>query len=193
MRYWWYCILLSVLPLGIRAQQNIELCSDDRVVYNYFTATTGPGNFYWLIDDHLYDSGENNTTIDWSSFASGVHTLELGYSNTWGCYATPQLYTINLINCSENAVYLPNSFTPDNDGINDVWYPEILNPKHVYLVIYNRWGEMVFESTEKHPVWIGNHRNGGYFVPDDAYVYRIEIEFESGEKKDFTGHVVVVR
>ncbi|TAE85861.1 MAG: hypothetical protein EAY81_06145 [Bacteroidetes bacterium] len=67
------------------------------------------------------------------------------------------------------AVYFPNSFSPNNDGINDVYAPVGVDVESFQLKIYNRWGQLVFESDNLNHTWDGTIK--GKFVPTDTYIY----------------------
>jgi gliding motility-associated-like protein len=69
-------------------------------------------------------------------------------------------------------VYVPNAFTPDGDGINDVLEVFTSGIDHIQFSIYDRWGTQVYYSEESHPVWTGGLTE--YYVPDGVYVWRIE-------------------
>jgi gliding motility-associated-like protein len=88
--------------------------------------------------------------------------------------------------------FVPNAFTPDGDGVNDVF--GVIGPvtERFVLLIFNRWGELVYRSEDISARWTGNHQGGTHFVPDGMYVYHLRAQqgsvvYESG------GHVVVVR
>jgi gliding motility-associated-like protein len=92
-------------------------------------------------------------------------------------------------------VFVPNAFTPDDDGINDYFRPSVFTtlPIDRYSMrIFNRWGEAVFETEDPLQGWMGEVRAGAYYAPDGVYVYRLEIT--SGVlTKEFEGHVVALR
>ena len=69
-------------------------------------------------------------------------------------------------------VYVPNAFTPDGDGINDVLEVFTSGIDHIRFGIYDRWGTRVYYSESEHPVWTGGL--GDYFVPDGVYAWRME-------------------
>ena len=90
-------------------------------------------------------------------------------------------------------IYIPNSFTPNGDGKNDVF-----NIKTVYefsefkLVIYNRWGDMIFESEDINKGWDGTYKVKP--VPLGVYVYQLTATIkDTGEQRKITGRVTLVR
>ena len=92
-------------------------------------------------------------------------------------------------------VYIPNAFTPNNDGINDVFQAKGVDVAEFELAVWNRWGDQVFKSNSIEEPWIGNAYEGGeYFVPDGVYSYTITYRGEcSSEKIEEVGYIVVTR
>lgn len=66
-------------------------------------------------------------------------------------------------------VYFPNAFTPDQDGDNDTFGAVGLNVDEYELKVFNRWGELIFESNNITDKWDGTHK--GKLAPDGVYVY----------------------
>ncbi|MDZ4823794.1 MAG: gliding motility-associated C-terminal domain-containing protein [Flavobacteriales bacterium] len=102
------------------------------------------------------------------------------------CYALPELF-----------YYVPNSFTPNDDALNDVFGPVFSDPSllsEYRMMIFDRWGEVVFETTDTEKKWMGNIHHGEYYVSDGAYVWQIQfLQAGMAEKTKLIGHVVMVR
>ena len=93
-------------------------------------------------------------------------------------------------------VYIPNSFTPNNDGRNDIFKPigTAWQPDTYELVIFNRWGEIVFESKDPNAPWDGSHQNGDHYVKDDIYIYRMKVQSAHDiEPLEYSGSIMVFR
>ncbi|MGB0423153.1 MAG: gliding motility-associated C-terminal domain-containing protein, partial [Flavobacteriales bacterium] len=91
-------------------------------------------------------------------------------------------------------VYLPNSFSPNQDGINDVFsIHTACELQDVKWVIFNRWGEKVFESNSQESVWLGNKNQKEHFVPDGVYFYTLEYSTPKQDRVKVQGHVTVLR
>lgn len=97
-------------------------------------------------------------------------------------------------------VIIPNAFTPttDNDGnydpndtSNDIFYPFADYVEEFRMSIFNRWGELIFESTEKNHGWNGWYR--GEPCPQDVYVYKIEFKFSGGVEETRVGDITLFR
>ncbi len=96
----------------------------------------------------------------------------------------------------EYAVYIPNAFTPDGDGVNEIFRPlgNEWDPTHFRMQIFNRAGKMVFETTDVNQGWNGSEAGGQYYTQPEVYVYRIEVKNAiSQEVKTYMGHITVIR
>lgn len=93
-------------------------------------------------------------------------------------------------------IYIPNSFTPNNDGVNDVFKVEgtDIRKSDFELTIFNRWGDVVFYSNDPETPWLGNHKNGAYFVQEEVYNYLLKVAAgSSSETRELKGTVTVLR
>ena len=92
--------------------------------------------------------------------------------------------------------YFPNSFTPNDDGLNDVFIPQgnAIDPNSYEMYIFNRWGEVVFQTNDINQPWDGSHQNGDYYVNDQVYVYRVKLKsvFDN-DFKEYSGTITVFR
>lgn len=93
----------------------------------------------------------------------------------------------------EVVLYVPNTFTPDGDGFNELWRPYIegIDVQKFHLMVFNRWGEVMWESYNPEASWDGTY--GGKFVQEGTYVWRITAgDPNSDEKFEWQGHVNVL-
>jgi gliding motility-associated-like protein len=98
----------------------------------------------------------------------------------------------NPIAAEEFSFYIPNAFTPDGDGINDVFGVTGPPAERFLLQVYNRWGQLVFETENINERWMGNHQSGTHFVPDGVFVYLMKAT--SGVLSvEERGHVMMFR
>ena len=92
--------------------------------------------------------------------------------------------------------YAPNSFTPDGDGLNDTWrlvsnIPDITTFE---MRVFDRWGQVIFESEDPYEFWNGAANNSGDILKSDVYVYRIAFEIRETEvRKELMGHVTLIK
>lgn len=118
----------------------------------------------------------------------------LTVENIHGC-ADSICYFIDMT--SEILVYVPNAFTPDNDGLNELFMPVIgggVASEDYLFSVWNRWGEKIFETDRIGEGWNGSLNGGEYYVQIDAYVWMVEYrELDSGNIRQKRGHVTVIR
>jgi gliding motility-associated-like protein len=91
--------------------------------------------------------------------------------------------------------YAPNAFTPNANGNNDIFLPKgtYWNPAKFNLHIFDRWGNLIFVSTNVNQGWDGKVKGGSNFVESDVYVWTVEISDLGGDKYYYTGSVTVVK
>ncbi len=109
-------------------------------------------------------------------------------TDTNGCAST-DYFTITVLP-GEDELYIPNTITPNGNDKNDVFYAYGINIKELDMQVYNRWGELIFESTDKTKGWDGM-LNGDY-VPLGVYVYIIRCTFNDGKGVRRIGNLNVV-
>lgn len=93
-------------------------------------------------------------------------------------------------------VWTPNCFTPDQDKINEVWLPVIngADKRSYHLWIYDRWGNMVFETTDPDKGWNGSVNNGSFYPQNDIFVWRMEVKAVNGKDTEvFEGTITLLR
>ena len=93
--------------------------------------------------------------------------------------------------CEEPFIFFPNAFTPNNDGENDVLRVLGTEIEAMELVIYNRWGEKVFETTDPNEGWDGTFK--GERLPPDAYGFYLRVLCIGGEEYYKQGNVMLLK
>lgn len=97
------------------------------------------------------------------------------------------------------AIYIPNAFTPNEDGLNDTFGPIgvgiINNPELYNMKIFNRWGQLIYETDDLQKPWVGtaNNLKSGELVPNGTYTYIIKLVDILGEPHSFTGKVTLIK
>jgi len=94
------------------------------------------------------------------------------------------------INQTENMLYIPNCITPNKDGDNEFFIVKGVNIKTINMKIFNRWGELIFESDDIKKGWDGRYKYD--YVPTGVYVYAVECEWNDGNKEVRRGGVTVI-
>jgi gliding motility-associated-like protein len=91
------------------------------------------------------------------------------------------------------AVFIPTAFTPDADGINDYWKPVGRDLVSYHLSVFNRYGEIVFETRDMEEYWDGGMRGGDYFVPNGVYSFILQATDARYNSFERSGHVQIAR
>jgi len=93
--------------------------------------------------------------------------------------------------CGEPFVYIPNAFSPDGDGNNDILFVRSTIVERLVFKVFNRWGELVFESNSLNRGWDGTFR--GKLLDPDTYDYYIEADCIDGQQEIIKGNVTLIR
>ncbi len=103
------------------------------------------------------------------------------------------LVTITVLNpnCTEPYVYIPNGFTPNGDGLNDELEVFGNSIDELYLAIYNRWGQKVFEANSQAEKWDGTFN--GKALPPDVFGYYLRVKCFNGEVFFKKGNITIVK
>lgn len=94
-------------------------------------------------------------------------------------------------------LYMPNAYTPDNDGLNDGFRPVLDSKREIakyQMMIFNRDGQKIYESDDFNQAWYGNSNESNYYVKDGVYLWKIKVWLNGDvEPKEYSGNVVIVR
>ncbi|MFZ6052218.1 PKD domain-containing protein [Halocola ammonii] len=151
--------------------------------------------YEWVFDtlDVLGVSSEQNPIFEFPYDVGDTYPVTLTVTDENNC--TDQITRDIVVNDIFN-VYVPTAFTPNGDGVNDVWRIEgtDIDPNDFRLEIYNRWGEQVFVTEDKSEYWEGEHQHGNYYVPDGVYTWRLVAHsLATSDKKELSGTVTIIR
>jgi gliding motility-associated-like protein len=148
-------------------------------LYNevYFTnQSTGATSYDWYFGDETGHSTKTNPKYTYNSDIIRNYIVTLVAKNDYGCTDTAKI----VIKMKEETIfYVPNSFTPDGDQFNNVFKPifaEGVDGHNYELLIFNRWGEIVFESHDPKIGWDGTYKLTGKICQDGVYTWKISIK-----------------
>jgi gliding motility-associated-like protein len=137
---------------------------------------------------------------DYYSWSTGDSTASIFVTESIDAYVTvgnacgTSMSSVEVVfeDCSA-FIYMPTSFTPNGDGINDEFWPVVSNVISFEISIYDRWGRTVFHSNSIDNPWLGNTSDGQYFVPNGQYNYRLICTTEGGNAIERSGYITVIR
>jgi gliding motility-associated-like protein len=124
---------------------------------------------------------------------AGEYLITLISESANGCIDT--LSKVLVIN-DDLLWFIPNSFSPNGDGINDLWKPvgTTVDLTSYSCKIYDRWGKVVFQSSDINTPWNGSNTNSEYFSGTNIYTYVLEITSATTEDKyELTGFITLIR
>jgi gliding motility-associated-like protein len=160
---------------------------------NFYNTTPGNNTYVWTIDT-LATSNTPYTTFNFPvEQASYLICLEATDAN--GC--TDEICQILTV-YDEPAFFIPNAFTPNGDGKNDIFTLSAIgiDPSTFEILIFNRWGNLIFQSNDINFKWDGTTTKGPVTDPSeiDVYVWRVSgLSYSSQEMYEKRGHVTIVR
>lgn len=183
-------INVTVHPLPVmNAGPDMQMLAGTPVILN--GSGTDAKTFSWSPEDNL--SCADCYTPTASPTVTTIYTLK-GISE-YGCVDSDQV-TVYVF-CDQSQLFIPNTFTPNGDGRNDVFYPHGKGINKVTAFrVYNRWGQVVFEKNDfnindKDQGWDGTFK--GEFLSPDTFVYIIEATCDNGNKITWKGDITLIR
>ena len=169
---------VSASPIQIYAGQTVQLSTIEQIDYTY----------QWQQDSTLSDwdiampSAKPRTT---TSYYLTVQNIE-------GCLAMDSI-TIEVLPpvCDNPVVFVPSAFSPNGDGYNDLVKVEGNNIESMLFIIYNRWGQKLFETTDQSIGWDGRHQ--GKILPPDVYGYYMQCTCDGGGQLLLKGNITLLK
>ncbi len=152
--------------------------------------TLGGASYSWDFAG-LGNSTNANPAFTFPSNAGGNYLVCLATQNSQGCQDTI-CHTVIIDDLF--LIYVPNCFTPDADGVNDIFLPILQGeePNTYELYIFDRWGELIFQSNNKLIGWDGTHKD--VKSKEDVYVWKIKVKKKmNSDKVEYIGHVTLLR
>jgi gliding motility-associated-like protein len=184
-------ICIEALPVA-EFSTSISHFSESSQSMNFINSSSGASSYVWSFGDGA-SSVITSPTHLFANTTSG-YTIMLTAISSLGCTDS----TLVTIDYQESEVYyIPNSFTPDGDKFNQVFLPIFtagIDPYNYTMEIYNRWGEVIFETHNMEYGWDGSYGLEGNDCPSGSYTYRIVIKMpDIDERKILVGHVNLIR
>ena len=148
--------------------------------------------WYWVFDTTqvLGTSTLQNPNFTFPVDVAGIYPVSLTVTDLNGCTNT---ITRDVEITDVFTLYVPNAFSPNNDGINDVWQPVTTGTAAYRCMVYNRWGEVIFETDDPEAVWQGEVKGGDHFAPDGLYLYQVYLEDQLRIPFEYAGQIQLFR
>lgn len=168
---------------------NLKNAIGTGVPADFLDSSTGATQWTWIPDTNDKFINSNKQKLSWLYPHLGDMTAMLIVANAKGCKDTS---SITFLLKSDELVWMPNTFTPDGNGKNDLFKPEGLSAVKTYsMVIYNRWGNKIFETTDPMQGWDGYYM--GAPAMQGSYAYSVNIVFLTGRRLAINDNFTLVR
>ncbi|HAS36781.1 MAG TPA: pkd domain containing protein, partial [Flavobacteriales bacterium] len=158
-------------------------------------------------DQYVWDFGDGTTSTEEDPEhyyqEPGWYTVRLLTDNEFGC---PDSFVIDEAVFADNkgSIEFPTAFIPDPSGPNggsydpnsfrnDIFFPVFEGVIEYHLMIFNRWGEIIFETKEIGRGWDGYHQLTGQILQQDVYVWRANVTFANQQTQELAGEVTLLR
>jgi len=185
----------NYVNLIIHPLPTVNAGPDQRVLAGVPAQLNATGTF---IDNYIWSPSR---TLNCDTCASPIAnmiittTYTVDVESQYGCKAYDSVKVE--VYCDESQMFVPNSFTPNGDGQNDVFYPRGTGVSIIKTFrVYNRWGELLFERTNIQVNDVSNAWDGsfnGSTPRPDVYVYVIEATCGTGQPINLKGDVTIIR
>ncbi|MEE2931732.1 MAG: PKD domain-containing protein, partial [Bacteroidota bacterium] len=187
-------------------------CSNDTLIFSYITVLNTPESSFLfnksVIEEgsaiEFYNTSVGGDDIFWD-FNNGIFSIEnnpiITFEDTGKYFVS--LDVLNEYSCSDNVThvinvfsrfscYIPNSFTPNQDGNNDIFYVQGNGINEFELFIYDRWGKLVFSSLHKDIGWDGKDLHGD-FLQQGQYAYHLTLSDINNRVRVYNGELNLMK
>jgi gliding motility-associated-like protein len=199
-----YCVLITdatgcsntaCVDIPAPAPINADFTSDPSItdIYNpeiQFTDISLDGNTWlWNFGDSTGSANQNPLHV---YPTEGTFPVTLIVTNSMGCIDS---ITHNIIISNGFTFYAPNAFTPNHNGNNDIFLPigTDWNTATFHLWIYDRWGNMIFQTQDTNKGWDGKVTNKTATSQIEVYVWKVKLYDKRGNEHNYIGSVSVIR
>jgi gliding motility-associated-like protein len=175
------------------------------VLFNPSPARMAVREFHTCLDDEpryvVLDAGNTGSQFQWSTGQSTQVIMASAYgwyyvhvTNAYDCAGRDSAHVVEYCPAT---IFVPNTFTPNGDGLNDVFIPVGKSIASIHLMIFDRWGELLYETDDMDMGWDGTYR--GELVKNDMYAWRLTYRFYTdkdgklGQEQQQMGHIQVLR
>jgi gliding motility-associated-like protein len=188
MKYILFIVFFSMSLLTL-AQQTFELCAGESKTVVYTSESGGDGTNVWLVNGTQYLT--NDLTYTFTN--SGTYNIVLRRENGL-CYVEQTLQVV-VTDCPGVIYWVPNCFTPDENEVNQQYGPVMSEGYDINgfnFTIFNRWGEVVWESNDPNGRWDGTFNNK--MCTDGVYIWKLTFNvFNNDGKITNHGHLTIIR
>lgn len=172
-----------------------QIATLENTTVEFNNQSVGASSYYWIFDtiNFLGESYTEDPFYNFPDLIADEYYVQLFAYNNYGCEKS---VTQLLIVREDQTLYIPNSFTPNGDGDNDYFFVKgvELDPNAYSLLIYDRWGSIVFETNDIHARWNGSINGGEYYSQTSVFVYHLSYQVNGTlEGEEVIGTVTLLK
>lgn len=181
-----YPVRITVLP-----NPTVTAFADQTVIAGTTVTLTATSpnqvSYHWIPDSNVVcDTCPKTTAV-----INNTITYLVIATDSNQCFAKAEVHFRVVSECDKSLIFIPNAFSPNGDGMNDIFKVRSAILTSSYLLVFDRWGNKVFESNDINIGWNGTYK--GQLVQEDAYGYYFEGYCFEGEKITMKGNVTVLK
>jgi len=164
----------------------------ETIVYEYITDTLWLTEYVYITDTVYVDVIVDNYIYITDTITMTEYIIQTEYIDCetgLPCEDNPGIDV-----CDDNSIFIPNTFTPNNDGVNDIFYAvtDVTCWLTWELQIYNRWGTLIKEMKDPMDYWTGVSYSGHWLCPDGVYTWKLKAT-QPGASIQLNGLVSIFR
>ncbi len=172
---------------------SVAYFSEPNQMVSFINSSIGAATYLWMFEGGG-SSVEESPQYNFTGVPSGGSTVWMYAYSPLGCVDSTSM----LIPFEDGLIfYIPNTFTPDGDRFNNLFKPVFtsgFDPFNYHLQIFNRWGELIFESFNPFVGWDGSYGTEGNQIQSGTYTYRIRFKvLKNDEYQEAVGHVNLIK
>jgi gliding motility-associated-like protein len=146
----------------------------------------GTQYMYFLPDGTI----QTEPSFSYSNSDTGTHCIQLILSTDYGCVdSATACYRV----APEYSLYIPNAFTPNGDGLNDMFQIKGVGISDFEMSVFDRWGVLLFQSTDPLKGWTGHHLDTYQPVMQGVYVFKVDVKDIWNKYHSVVGRVHLIR
>lgn len=187
--------LLLILPLTLKSQTPDSVCYNSTFSTYYVTNTPGY-SYSWTVTypgSIVSGQGTNQIEVDWALANQGFipSAITVFATSSDGCVGPPVSLDVFIQCAKQSAIFFPNAFTPNGDGVNDGWSPIPFKISEMRWQIFNRFGQKVYETSRISDKWNGVFK--GEKQPIGNFVFQCWWKALDGKSGYNKGNVLLIR
>ncbi len=151
-------------------------------------ATGASATSYFINDGSSFSTENFNHTL--TNVTTATPIIFQVVRNEFGCADT----TSDIIKVKPSfVIFIPNTFTPNGDGVNDGFFAKGVGINKFNIQIYDRWGHLLFETNDIDTAWDGNTKGSNEAIKQDVYVWKAQVVDVFNRNHDLTGHISLIK